>query len=827
MSYLLSIKVGASLTPSTYSALETLGKRLKTVQGVSEKALEPLKGLEYWKIPKINPKDIAGDPAFFRTYASTVNNLIKRFKELQKAGKEDTQEFKNLQIALKRLGVDTSRVDQEVKKLAYSLRKLRQASKIDLQINAQTEKLKSQLSSWRSVVATGASLAIPIKIGMDFEAQIVRVKALARATQEEFEALKEKAKELGGSTRYSATEVAQAFEYMVMAGMKTKDILVSAKDVLNLATIGNLDLARASDIATNIMSGFGLKAQELTRVVDVMAKTITTSNTSVEELGETMKYVAPVASAVGASVEEVSAMAGLLGNVGIKGSQAGTTLRAMFLRLSAPTGEAAKALQMLGVMTTDAQGKLKPMPQLLKEIASSLQFLPQAQRMEILKQIFGEEAASGAMELLKKAQTGELEAYIKQIKDSKGESQRMMEDLNKTLKASFTSLFSALQTLAIEVFEPMKPIIKGFVDMLTFGVRTLTFVLKPLLPVLSPLVLFLGSAFIATKMFAIATSSLRLAQLLLSRQLLMTQARLPLMAGSLASLRATTLLTAAGFRTLGRAMLANPIGLILFGVSLLIGHWGKVKEILGKVWEKVKTLNPAFLLLASPIMLIANLGKKLSSVFSFLGGILNRLTGGVASFGSKLGSVSRLGGLLFKGLRLLSLTNPFGLAITGATILLPKLWKLIGGFEGIKKVVSAVGGFLKNVVSSIGGFLGKVAGKVKDLFKKGASTLPLISPIGAVAGIAGAVKKLFSSSPTKEVTKEVATEAVVEKVTEKKESRSVTVNIGRIEVNITAQDIKEAPEKLKDELRKVIRDVFREEMEAQERKLSMELGYGV
>ena len=827
MSYLLSIRIGASLTPSTFSALETLNRRLKSVQGVSEKALEPLKNLEYWKLPKVNPKDFVGDPAFFKTYVSSVHTLIKKFKELQKAGKENSQEFKNLQLALRRLGIDTSRVDEEVRKLAHSLRKLRQASKIDLKIQAQTERLKSQLSSWKSMVATGASLAIPIKIGMDFEAQIVRVKALARATREEFIALKEKAKELGGSTRYSATEVAQAFEYMVMAGMKTKDILVSAKDVLNLATIGNLDLARASDIATNIMSGFGLKAKELSRVVDVMAKTITTSNTSVEELGETMKYVAPVASAVGASVEEVSAMAGLLGNVGIKGSQAGTTLRAMFLRLSAPTGEAARALQMLGVITTDAQGKLKPMPQLLKEIAQSLQFLPQAQRMEILKQIFGEEAASGAMELLKKAQTGELDAYIKQIKDSKGESQRMIEDLNKTLKASFTSLFSALQTLAIEVFEPMKPIIKGFVDLLTFGVRTLTFVLKPLLPVLSPLVLFLGSVFIATKMFAIATSSLKLAQFFLSRQLLVTQARLPLMAGSLTSLRAKTLLTATSFRVLGRAMLSNPIGLILFGLSLLIGHWDKVKEVLGKVWEKLKTLNPAFFALASPLLLIFSLGKKLSSVFGFIGSLFSKFTGGVSALGSKLGSISRIGGLLLKGFRLLNLTNPFGLLITGATVLLPKLWKLIGGFEGIKKAIASVGGFFKKVFSAIGGFIGKVVSGGKELVKKGVSLLPVVSPLSAVAGIAGAVKKLFSSAPTKEVSKEVATEAVIEKVTEKQTGRRVTINIGRIEINVKAQELKEAPEKVKESFRKVIRDVLREEMENYERKTAMELGFGI
>jgi len=204
--------------------------------------------------------------------------------------------------------------------------------KIGAALDIQKDKLKSQLSSWKSVVGTAISMGAPIITGANFEFQMKRVKALANATSKEFEKLENKAKELGATTQYSASEVGKAMEYLSMAGFKVSETLDATGGVLNLATVGNIDLGTSADIASNILSGFGMKAKEINKVVDVMAKTITSSNTSITELGETMKYVAPVASKVGSSIEEVSAMTGLLANIGIKGSQAGTTLRAMFLK---------------------------------------------------------------------------------------------------------------------------------------------------------------------------------------------------------------------------------------------------------------------------------------------------------------------------------------------------------------------------------------------------------------------------------------------------------------------------------------------------------------
>lgn len=881
--YTLSIKIGASLSPKTLSTLQTLKTNLKTLKLSSENALKEFeeKLSRPWELPKVEAKEFLKDFTAFKTYTSTVHQLIKKFKELREQGKENTKAFENLSYALKRLGVNTSYINEEVRRLSYTLRKLRQVSKIELKIQAQKERLQSQISSLKSAIAVGASLALPIKIGMDFEAQIVRVKALAGATKEEFKALKEKAKQLGATTKYSATEVAQAFEYMVMAGMKTKDILTSAEDVLNLATIGNLDLAQASDIATNIMSGFGLKAKELSRVIDVMAKTITTSNTSVQELGETMKYVAPVASAVGASLEEVSAMAGLLGNVGIKGSQAGTTLRAMFLRLSAPTGEAAKALQMLGITTTDAQGKLKPMPILLKEIAKALKLLPQAQRMEVLKQIFGEEPAAGVQALLKAAETGELDKYIETVKNSKGSAKKMVDELNSTLKASITSLLSSLQTLAIEIFEPMKPYVKGFIDLLTFGVRTLTTVLKPIMPVLTPVLFVLGSAFVATKLLTLGITTLNLAKLMLNRQLLLTQARLATTTAGLKLFRLQTLLTAGGIRTLSRTLLTNPLGLFIFGLTLLIGHLDKVKEVLKGVKkglsETFSFFSPLFSTFKPIINFVSFVSKKLleffgivrkegdeaTNIFENLGYVIGKYVvpglallsfpllkgiGLVKSFTSlikafpplslkvnfpnpvslaksflvKLTKVFKagialptkfpfsLGKLALFGIRAFSMFSPLGLALTAGSFILPHL----------PKIVSAIGKAGSFIAEKGKAFIGKAF----EFVKKGVSFTLKTFPIGLFASVVNAIKeKLKAKNTPKEITKEATVEVSKEYIQEKllREQRTINVSIGTINITVQTQSIDELPEKIKQKLKPIFREIIEEALESKERDMRL------
>lgn len=196
-----------------------------------------------------------------------------------------------------------------------------------------------------------SGISASITTGMDFSSQMSRVAAVSNASQEEREALEAQARLLGKTTVWSGSQVGQGMEYLSMAGFKTKDILAAMPGMLNLASAGGIDLGRASDISSNILTGFGFESREMGRVGDVLTNAFTSSNTTLESLGNTMNNAAPVAKSLGASLEETAAMAGKLGDAGIQGEMAGTTLRAVMLRLSAPSTKAAEALKDLGIKT--------------------------------------------------------------------------------------------------------------------------------------------------------------------------------------------------------------------------------------------------------------------------------------------------------------------------------------------------------------------------------------------------------------------------------------------------------------------------------------------
>jgi TP901 family phage tail tape measure protein len=473
--------------------------------------------------------------------------------------------------------------------------------RLDSKIEDTKKKFSEQLSGLKGVVGTALTMSVPIKIGADFEFQMTRVGALLNATEKQFQALQEKAMQLGSTTMYSSSQVGQAMEYLAMAGFTTSQILRAVGPTLNLATVGNIELGRAADISSDILSGFGLEAKELTRVVDVMSKTITTSNSSVETLGEAMKYVSPVARALGISIEESSAMLGLLHNVGIKGSMAGTTLRAMMLRLSAPTGESAKALRQLGIQTTDAYGKMRPMQDILKDMGEKLELLPESKRMEFVKAVFGEEPAAGATELIVQAKTGGLDKYIGDIKNASGSASKIVGRMNDTVFARFKAVASALEGMFLTIYKPIEPLVKFGLDMLVGGIRTLTSVLKVLSPVLSPIVFTLGSLFVASKLVALGMTLIRLQALLGAKSLLTFGLRLPLISSGMAMLGKSSLFAGFSFTKLfgilkaGAAiLLTNPVFLIgaaiAAGAFLVIKNWEKVRQFLGGFAVAVKNI---------------------------------------------------------------------------------------------------------------------------------------------------------------------------------------------------------------------------------------------
>lgn len=300
-----------------------------------------------------------------------------------------------------------------------------------------------------------------------FEDQIAKVGAVSRATGPELKALEAKARELGATTQFTAVQVGEAEQYLAMAGFSAKQNIDALPGVLNLAAATATDLGRAADISSDILGAFGMEAAEMGRAADVLAMTCATANTNLELLGDTMKYVAPVARTAGLSIEETAAMAGLLGNVGIKGSQAGTTLKAMLNKMAAPSKEATELLQKLGVTLQDQAGNLKSPVGILGELAEKLRGMGSAQQIAAMKTVVGEEAIAGFAELIKKGGTGALVEYIQKIRESGGACDKMAAQMNDTLAGSMRSLGSAWESLQITIGKVFLPVVRAVADALT------------------------------------------------------------------------------------------------------------------------------------------------------------------------------------------------------------------------------------------------------------------------------------------------------------------------------------------------------------------------
>ena len=305
-------------------------------------------------------------------------------------------------------------------------------------------------------LAVAAPLALAVKTGMAFEQQMANVGAVAGASEAQLAEMAATARRLGSTTQFSATQAAEAMEFLAMAGFGVEKSQKALPDVLNLSAAGAIDLGRAADISSNILSGFNLQAADLARTNDILVNTFTTSNTNLSMLGDTMKYVAPIAATLGIEVAEVAAMAGKLGDAGIQGEMAGTAMRQMFLRLASPVRMAKNALAEIGVTTKDASGNLKDMPSLLAEIGQKVSKLPTAAKASVLKRIFGTEASAAAAILTQKAANGELLTYIDAVQKAGTASEVAGKKMN-TQRGAMLLAKSAGEELALTVSDILAP----------------------------------------------------------------------------------------------------------------------------------------------------------------------------------------------------------------------------------------------------------------------------------------------------------------------------------------------------------------------------------
>jgi len=330
-------------------------------------------------------------------------------------------------------------------------------------------------------MVTGAALAaaplvLPLKTSFDFEEAITSVNAKTdtRFTKD-IPLLRQTAVELGGSTEWTMTQVAKGEEYLTMAGFNPKEIAQSMRGNLALATVGDLDLGTSADISSNILTGYNLKAKAMDRVADVIAKTVTTSNTNITEMGEAQKYVATVATGLRGknAFVETTALIGILANAGIKGSQAGTHLKGMMMRVAAPTKKSREAQAALGFHAFDDAGHAKPIHQMIGELKQKFkaQHYSQQQQVQAMKDIFGMIALPSAMALMTAGEQKIVE-YQQRIDQSAGEALRIQQMKLDTPIGQLKLLGSAFSGLSIAMTSETIAPFKSFVRVATEGVNT-------------------------------------------------------------------------------------------------------------------------------------------------------------------------------------------------------------------------------------------------------------------------------------------------------------------------------------------------------------------
>lgn len=359
--------------------------------------------------------------------------------------------------------------------------------KIDTELDSS--KAKSALSEFSSlgktalngvktaISAAGAAMAgmaaYSVKVGSDFEAGMSKVSAISGAAGSELDALTDKAKEMGAKTKFSATEAASAFEYMAMAGWKTEDMLNGIEGIMNLAAASGEDLAVTSDIVTDALTGFGMQASDSAHFADVLATASSNSNTNVGMMGETFKYVAPVAGALGFSAEDCAVAIGLMANSGIKASQAGTTLRQIFTNLVKPTDKMQAAMDQLGFSLIDTEGNTKSLDTVMGELRARFAELTETEKAQYAATLAGKEGMSGFLAIVN-ASDADFNSLTAAIGNADGAAEKMAETMNDNLKGSITIAGSALEGFGIKVYEKMEAPLKEAVDIGTDCINRLS-----------------------------------------------------------------------------------------------------------------------------------------------------------------------------------------------------------------------------------------------------------------------------------------------------------------------------------------------------------------
>lgn len=448
-----------------------LDKALKTVNTSIRSTQSALKDVN--RLLKLDPSNTELLSQKQRLLKDAIAATKEKLDSLKVAQEQAKQQLENGELgqdkydALQREIVETEeelrRLQQEAATTNTALSKIDVAGKKMETVGNSIAGAGKKMMGVTTVIG-GVGVAA-VKTAADFDSAMSQVAAVSGATGKDFDALRNKAREMGAKTKFSATEAAEAMNYMAMAGWKTEDMLDGIEGVMNLAAASGEDLATTSDIVTDALTAFGLSAKDSGHFADILAAASSNANTNVSMMGETFKYCAPIAGALGFSAEDTAEAIGLMANAGIKSSQAGTALRTIMNNLAGDVKISGKAIGDVTIATTNADGSMRDLSDILADCRSAFGNLTESEKAQAAESLVGKNAMSGFLALMNAGQ-GDIDKLSSAIDNCDGSAEKMAMTMQDNLAGQLTILKSQLQELAISFGDILMPAIRSIVSKL-------------------------------------------------------------------------------------------------------------------------------------------------------------------------------------------------------------------------------------------------------------------------------------------------------------------------------------------------------------------------
>jgi len=505
----ITIEIGGNTQP--------LNKALSDVNKKSKDLQSELRQVD--KLLKLDPKNTELLAQKQKLLAEAAQNSKEKLDRLKTAQQQVNEQFAKGEISEEQYRAfqrEVAKAEQELKGFEKQLNETAKATdtwknKLDKaqtslkNVGAKMTDVGKNLSMKVTAPVLGLGAAVA-KTGMEFDAAMSEVGAISGATGEDLQKLEALAKEMGATTKFSASEAAEGLKYMAMAGWETQQQIDALPGVLMLAAASGEELGAVSDIVTDAMTAFGMEAAQAGEFADVLAAASSNANTNVGMLGESFKYVAPVAGALGFSAQDTAHALGLMANAGIKSSQAGTALRTMMTNLAKPTVKMEKAMAEYGISLTDVNGNMKSLDQVMDNLRESLGGLTEAEQASAAATIFGKEAMSGALAIVNTSEA-DYRKLAGAINDSAGAAERMSKEMQDNLQGRLTELKSAIEGAALQLYEAMLPALEKLVAWvqkavdwfaeLSPGMKKAIVIVAGLAAAIGPLLILLGTLSIA------------------------------------------------------------------------------------------------------------------------------------------------------------------------------------------------------------------------------------------------------------------------------------------------------------------------------------------